>query len=52
MGPNAKRTLLAMMVVVLLLTACASAPAATRDPELLQIEQTVDALAAQNEPPG
>lgn len=51
MGPTAKRTLFAMMVVVFLLTACAPAPVATEDPELVQIEQTVDAFSAQNAPP-
>ena len=52
MSPAKKRILPAVLVVILLLTACASAPVATKDPELVQIEQTVDALlAAQNEPP-
>jgi hypothetical protein len=43
MGPKVKRTMLAMTVVVFLLAACVSVPAATQDPELVQIEQTVDA---------
>jgi hypothetical protein len=52
MGPTAKRILFAVVVGILLLTACVPAPAATQDPELVQIEQTVDALvAAGNEPP-
>jgi SH3 domain-containing protein len=49
MDPTAKRTLFAMMVVVSLLTACASAPAATQDPKLVQLQQTVDSIVtAQN----
>jgi hypothetical protein len=53
MSPAKKRILFAVMAAVLLLSACApaSAPAATKDPELVPIEQTVDALMAQNDPP-
>ena len=49
-----QRRIQTMMAIVLLLAACAAppAPAATQDPELVQIEQTVDAvLTAQNDPP-
>jgi hypothetical protein len=52
MSPAKKRILFAVIVTILVLTACTSASVATKDPELVQIEQTVDALlAAQNEPP-
>jgi len=51
MSPAKKRILFAVIAAILVLTACAPAPVATKDPELVQIEQTVDALAAQDAPP-
>lgn len=52
MSPAKKQFLFAVSAILVLLTGCASTPAATPDPEFLQIEQTVEALvSAENKPP-
>lgn len=49
MNQAIKRMLFLLVAVILLLAACAPAPAATQDPAIGQVQQTLDALsAAQN----